>query len=186
MVENKENSKETSKKSEIVETQKKKPIAVKRPTKKLARTAPSATTDLWQAFNDTFERFRSDFEDILFPQNWQNILPAILPVRVPVVDLEDHEKEFVLKAEMPGFKKEDIEIEVQDDAVAITGYAGWKYDEKGKLYICKERACETFYRELDLPQEIKIDSVKADLKDGVLEITLPKKTPKQKRKIALK
>ncbi len=186
MAENKETPKESSKKTDIAETTKKKPIAVKKTTKKLARTTPSAAPDLWQAFNDTFERFRSDFEDILFPQNLQNIFLPIPQVRVPAVDLEDNEKDFVLKAEMPGFKKEDIEIEVQDDAVAITGYAGWKYDKKGRLYVCKERACETFYRELDLPQEIKVDDVTADLKDGVLEITLPKKTPKQKRKIALK
>jgi HSP20 family protein len=64
--------------------------------------------------------------------------------------------------------------------------AGWKYDEKGQLYICKERACKTFYRRIELPEEIKIDEVKADLSEGVLEITLPKKTSKPKRKIALK
>ncbi|MGZ4851332.1 MAG: Hsp20/alpha crystallin family protein, partial [Candidatus Bathyarchaeia archaeon] len=69
---------------------------------------------------------------------------------------------------------------------AITGTAGWKYDEKGQLYICKERACKTFYREIELPEEIKIHEVNANLTDGVLEITLPKKAPKQKRKITPK
>lgn len=39
---------------------------------------------------------------------------------------------------MPGFKKEDIEIGVQDDSVAITGKVGWKYDEKAQAYVCKE------------------------------------------------
>jgi HSP20 family protein len=44
--------------------------------------------------------------------------------------LEDHGKDYLLKAEMPGFKKDDIEIEAQDDSIAITGKMGWKYDEK--------------------------------------------------------
>jgi HSP20 family protein len=87
---------------------------------------------------------------------------------------------------MPGFKKEDIEREVQENSIAITGTAGWKYDEKGQLYICKERACKTFYRRLELPEEVKIHEVNAKLTEGVLEITLPKKAPKQKRKIAPK
>ena len=103
-----------------------------------------------------------------------------------MVDLKDDEKEYCLAAEMPGFKKEDIEIEVQDDAIAITGTAGWKYDEKGQLYVCKERACKTFYRRIELPEEIKVDEVKAELKEGVLSITVPKKAPKQRRKVTVK
>jgi HSP20 family protein len=102
------------------------------------------------------------------------------------VDLEDRQKDYLLKADIPGFKKEDIEIEVQDNAVAITGRVGWKYDKKEQAYICKERACESFYRMVDLPEEIKVDDVTANLSDGVLEITLPKKAPKQKRKVTVK
>ena len=99
------------------------------------------------------------------------------------IDLEEREKDFLLKAEMPGFKKENIEIEVEDDFVAITGEVGWKYDKKEHEYLCKERACKTFYRIVDLPEEIKVDEVTANLTEGVLEITLPKKMPKQKRKV---
>jgi HSP20 family protein len=102
------------------------------------------------------------------------------------MDLEDNGKEFVLKAEMPGFKKENIEIDVQDNYVAITGDVGWKYDKKEHEYLCKERACKTFYRTVDLPEEVDVNAVTADLKDGVLEICLPKKVPKQKRNIKLK
>ena len=154
------------------------------PRKMTASTAPSSK-DLWREFDNTFARFRSDFEDLLFPSIWSET--SFIPqVRVPATDLEDSEKDYVLRAEMPGFKKEDIEIEVQNNSIAITGYAGWKYDEKGKLYICKERACETFYRKIDLPEEIILDDVSAKLSEGVLEIVLPKKAPKEKRKVSLK
>ena len=177
--------KETSEKAEIAIT-KKKPTAISKPSRKTSTLAPASPSDIWQAFDDTFARFRNDFEDILFPANWAKAFSFVHEIRVPAVDLKDGEKEYSLKAEMPGFKKEDIEIEVQENSIAITGTAGWKYDEKGQLYICKERACKTFYRRIELPEEIKIHEVNANLTEGVLEITLPKKTPKQKRKVALK
>ena len=187
MSENKKTSKpeEVPKKTEMAVAKKKTPTVIK-PAKKATSLPRSQPLGLWQAFDNTFERFRNDFEDLLFPANWSDVYSIIPEVRVPVVDLEDNEKNFVLKAEMPGFKKEDIDIEVQDNMVTITGRAGWKYDKQSKSYICKERACETFSREVALPEEVSIDDVKADLKDGVLEVTLCKKAPKQKRKVSLK
>jgi HSP20 family protein len=185
MSEKKKPAKADTPKKNDVTVAKKKPDARKTPQKSSA-LAPTAPLNLWQAFDDTFDRFRNDFEDILFPANWVDTFSLIPQTRVPAVDLEDREKEYVLMAEMPGFKKEDIEIEVQDDAIEITGTAGWKYDKKGQIYVCKERACETFYRRVDLDEEIKVDDVTADLANGVLEITLPKKVPKSKKKVALK
>lgn len=176
---------ETSKKPEIAVT-KKKPAAISKPSKKTSALAPTTPSNLWQAFDETFARFRNDFEDLLFPANWAEPFSLIPETRAPAVDLEDREKDYLLKAEMPGFKKEDIEIEVQSDSVAITGTAGWKYDKKARAYLCKERACKTFYRMVELPEEIKVDDVVANLSEGVLEVTLPKKAPKPKRKVALK
>jgi HSP20 family protein len=177
--------KEESKKTEVAVTAKKVP-ATRKPREKPAALAPVAPTDLWRAFDDVFGRFRSDFEDLLFPSYLDNALSLSPETRVPAVDLEDREKDFLLKAEMPGFKKEDIQIEVKDDSVEITGLAGWKYDKKEQDYICKERACQSFYRMVELPEQIKTDDVTANLSEGILEVTLPKKAPKQKRKVAVK
>jgi HSP20 family protein len=175
---------EEAKKTEVAITTKKAPPS--KPKEKPAALAPAAPRDLWRAFDDVFKRFRSDFEDILFPPYWDRALALLPETRVPAVDLEDREKDYLLKAEMPGVKKEDIAIEVKDDSVEITGVAGWKYDKREQAYVCKERACESFYRMVQLPEEIKVDEVTADLSEGVLEITLPKKAPKKKRKVAIK
>jgi HSP20 family molecular chaperone IbpA len=180
----KQEKKEGTKKAEIAVT-KKKAIGKSRVAKKPTALAPAAPLDLWQAFDDIFGRFRSDFEDLLFPSPWTGGLALQPETRVPAVDLEDREKDYLLKAEMPGFKKEDIEIEVQNDSVEISGKAGWKYNRKARDYICKERACQSFYRRVQLPEEIKVDGVKANLADGVLELTLPKKAVKPKRKIKI-
>jgi HSP20 family protein len=186
MTEKKESTEgEKSKKTEVAVTTKKTPAARKRREKTKALT-PIAPLDLWKSFDEAFERFRSDFTDIFFPSYWDRALPLLPEIRAPAVDLEDREKDYLLKAEMPGFKKEDIEIEVQDDSVAITGEVGWKYDKKEQAYICKERDCKSFYRMIELPEEIKVDDVAANLSEGVLEVTLPKKAPKQKRKVAIK
>jgi len=154
----------------------------------ITRRRAQSQGDIEQAFDQVFDRFRSDFEDLLFPAQDLIVFPEFPEVRIPAVDLEDNEKNFVLKAEMPGFKKDDIEINVQEDGIEISGMSGWKYDKEEESYICKERACNSFYRYVDLPEEIKVDDVKADLSDGVLEVTLQKKVPKpkkQKRKVQL-
>ena len=182
------------KKSSEREVTKKKdiPVAAKKASKprkqkeKATAITPSSPPNLWRAFDDTFDRFRSDFEDIFFPSNWDKAFALMPETRVPAIDLEDREKDFLLKAEMPGFKKEDIEVEVKENSVEITGMVGWKYNNKEKAYICMERACESFYRAVELPEEVKVDDVSANLSDGVLEITLPKKAPKEKRKVAIK
>jgi HSP20 family protein len=171
-----------SKKSEVPVS--KKSTKSLKPSKKQTSLTQAEPQDLWEAFNETFDTFRNNFEDLLFPLS--EIFSGMTENRVPAIDLEDREKEFLLKAEMPGFNKEDIEINAQDDAVEITGTSGWTYDEKDQVYICKERACKTFYRYVDLPEEIKVDDVSANLSNGVLELKLPKVAPKEKRKVPVK
>lgn len=180
----KKNTKEeTSKKTEVpVEKKKKEIVAAKKKSPFLVAPVGS---DLWRAFDDVFESFRKDFEDLLFPSPWRSTY-LVPQIRTPLVDLEDRGKDYLLNAEMPGFRKEDIEIEVQEDQVEITGRVGWKYDKKTEKYVCKERACESFYRVVQLPEEIKTDAVTANLTDGVLEVVLPKKSQKKARKITLK
>jgi HSP20 family protein len=112
-------------------------------------------------------------------------MPSV-ETKIHYVDLEDRGKDFLLTAEMPGFKKEDVHIQVVDDAVEIRAAVGWRYDDKTKRYICKERACESFYRMVELPEEVKTDAAQATMKDGVIETVLLKKTPKRKKKLLVK
>jgi len=169
-------------------SKKKTPQPPAKPPKK-STTLPTITpADIWEGFNDVFERFRRDFQNQILPSTeaLDKVLSTVPKTRAPLVDLQNRGKDYLLKAEMPGFKKQDIEIQVYEDAVEISGSVGWKYDSKNEKYVCKERACETFYRMVQLPEEIKVDDVTADLKDGVLEVTLQKKAPKQSKKIVLK
>lgn len=184
--EKKENTSHEKKGAAVKEKKELAPVSPRRGTNLASRQSP----DFMRDFDRVFERFRSDFEDLLWPSERVfrrafSMLPGT-EMRALHVDLEDRGKDFLLKAEMPGFKKEDVEIEVQDDSVEIRAETGWKQEDEKKNYVVKERGSESFYRIIRLPEEVKADSVDANLKDGVLEIILPKKVPKQKRKIAVK
>ncbi len=105
---------------------------------------------------------------------------------IPYIDLEDNGDHFILSAEAPGFKKEEIDINICGNSVEISGCKEAMVDEKQKNFVRKERMSESFYRTVALPEEIKYEEVSADLKDGILEIKLPKKNPMARRKINIK
>jgi HSP20 family protein len=169
---------------------KKKEITPAKPSKgSESAIAPYVAPGLRWEFDRAFDRFRRDFEDMLWPsERLFERLPAMreLQTEMPTLDLEDRGKDFLLTAEIPGFKKEEIEIQVQDDAVEIRGNRRTSHDEKVKGYVRKERSSEQFYRRLKLPEPIKADSSQATLKDGLLELVLLKKAQKPKKKINIK
>ena len=106
--------------------------------------------------------------------------------RVPAMDLQSREKDFLIQLDMPGLKKSDIELEVEPKSIEITGQVSWEYDEKKNEYLSKERACKAFYRMVNLPDEIKVDEVTASLNDGILTVISPRKIERgQKRKVII-
>ena len=145
---------------------------------------PYTSSDLWMEFDRAFERFRRDFEDLLWPSE----LPMMreMETRMPAVDLEDKGDKYVMSAEVPGFKNDEIEINVWDNAVEISGCRETEQDKESKGYVRKERSSESFYRRMDLPEEVKVDDAEANLKNGILELVLPKKVPKKAKKVSIK
>jgi HSP20 family protein len=151
---------------------------------------PARSPDLWMEFDKAFKRFRRDFESALWPHERElgHDLPSLadMETTIPYINLEDKGDRFILSAGTPGFKKDEIDINICGNAVEISGCKEMNTDEENKDYVRKERMSESFYRTMTLPEEIKYEEVSADLKDGVLEIILPKKNPKQRKKIQLK
>jgi HSP20 family protein len=98
----------------------------------------------------------------------------LLSVWNPAVDLYEDKDNVTVKAELPGMKKEDIEVSLHDGALSISGER--KSEEKfedAETYR-SERFVGRFHRTVTLPSEVKGDQVKAQYKDGVLTVTLPK------------
>ena len=148
--------------------------------------------DIQRDFDKMMEQFQHDFEDFWGrPQRWQpgmrwrHRYPMMPFGAIPSVDLEDRGKDFRLTADLPGFQKEDVEIEVGEDSVVIQAKRTQVEEEKQKNYVRKERAAQTFYRRVRLPEEVRSDDAKASLNNGILEIILPKKTPKETKKLTI-
>ena len=97
--------------------------------------------------------------------------PAMSTFRTDVTDTGDA---FVLDAELPGFKKEDIKIDVENDCLTISAERKLDEEEKQKNFIKRERFYGSFSRSFDV-SGVNVDGIEAEYSDGVLKLTMPKK-----------
>lgn len=95
-------------------------------------------------------------------------------LRAPLSDLDDKGDRFVLKSELPGLKKEDINIEVDKHSITISAERNDFREEKDKKHFYCERTYSGYKRSFGLPEDINPDSVEAEYKDGVLKVTMKK------------
>ena len=92
----------------------------------------------------------------------------------PLVDITEDDKEYVIKADLPEIKKEDVKISVEDGVLAISGERKSEKEEKGKKYHRVERSYGSFERSFSVPADAEEEKVSAQFKDGVLLVHLPK------------
>jgi len=104
----------------------------------------------------------------------------------PLVDISEDEKEYVIKAEVPEMKKEEIKINVHDDVLSISGERKYEKEEKDKKYHRVERAYGSFMRSFTLPEDADGSKVNAEYKDGVLKVHLPKSEKAKPKAIEVK
>jgi HSP20 family protein len=103
----------------------------------------------------------------------------------PKVDVIDRDNELVVRAEMPGFRKEDVEIAVSGNLLTLKGESRTEEKEEEGDYYYSEISHEAFTRTLELPARVEEQKAKAAMKDGVLEVTLPKVEKSKRRNIAI-
>ena len=135
-----------------------------------------------QEFNRLLDTVWDPFRGFEWPVEYE------LPTRIPFVDVIDSEKEYVVKAELPGLKKENVEIQVGPNELSLTAKSDVEKEEKGKTYLHRERAFSTFRRYIGFAETIDTEKVSASMNEGVLEIKLPKQAPepeKERKKIAI-
>ena len=104
----------------------------------------------------------------------------------PLVDIIEHDKEYLIKAELPEVKKDDVKVTVQADVLTITGERTLEKEEKGSKYHRVERAYGRFARSFTLPEDADGNKVAAEFKDGVLKVHLPKSERAQTKSIEVK
>ncbi len=104
----------------------------------------------------------------------------------PSVDISETEVEYLIKTEIPDVKKEDVKVTVEDGVLTIQGQRKQEKEEKGTKYHRIERSYGSFVRTFSLPDVIETDRVKAEFKDGVLNLHLPKSERAKPKAIEVK
>jgi HSP20 family protein len=104
----------------------------------------------------------------------------------PSVDISETEGEYQIKAEIPDVKKEDVKVTLEDGVLRIQGERKHEKEEKGKKYHRVERSYGTFVRSFTLPDLVDEEKVKAEFKDGVLNLQLPKSEKAKPKAIEVK
>lgn len=128
---------------------------------KLIKWEPFRELDeIRSGFDRLLERFRTEFYG---ERIWS-----------PAIDISDTGDNLVIKAEVPGFDKKNINISLTGDNITISGKTQEEKEEKKSRYIYKERVSGSFTRSFTLPVPVDRNKVKATCKDGILEIVLPK------------
>lgn len=144
----------------------------------LTRWAPS---DIWtnrmnRLFDDTFNNFLSPLvpSEQLADRAW-----------MPAVDIRETEDSLVMTAELPGMKKDDVHITLENNVLTISGERKFEKDEKRENYHRIERAYGEFTRSFSVPNNIDSSKVEAKFNDGLLHIKLSKSPEARPRKIEI-
>lgn len=104
----------------------------------------------------------------------------------PLVDITEDAKEYLIKAELPEIKKEEVKLTVQDNVLSISGERKYEKEEKDKKYHRVERAYGSFLRSFTLPEDADGTKVSAEYKDGILTVHLPKSEKVKPKSIEVK
>lgn len=152
----------------------------------LQRHAGGQWLSPFEEMDRLFERF--------FPHGWLRPWRAEMPgwgelmpfeVRTPRVDVIDREGELIVRAEVPGVKKDDLDVSVTDDSVTIRGEVKHETAEEEGEYYHREMTYGSFYRIIPLPAGVDTEKCKVTFKDGILEMKLPKLEVAKRRKIEI-
>ena len=149
----------------------------KKPVKKSSAVSPFQTSN-WFDIDKSIDNLRKEMEKAF------SSFPAMTMPKMSHTscDVIDEGKQFRVKMDVPGIKKNEIKLNVTDNSLEISGEHKEESEEKKKNYLTKERSQVSYYRTLPLSENVVASKVKAKLSDGVLDITLPKSKPTKTQK----
>lgn len=153
--------------------------------KEIRAARPTRTLSPFEEMDRRFENFFSRGWMQPFHMDWPrwSEMAGPLEARMPKVDVIDRDNEVIVRAEVPGVEKDDLDVTVSDNTVTIKGETKHEEkEEKGDFYRC-EISQGSFSRTVALPDYVDSDDAKAKFEDGVLELTLPKVEKAKRRTI---
>jgi HSP20 family protein len=107
--------------------------------------------------------------------SFQSLFTDFSPVRqFPVVDVKQTEKEYIVEAELPGMKNDDVDVRIDGRVLSISGETETSKEEEGTDFIRRERRSQSFTRKFNLPDDVDEGKVKATFDNGLLTVALPR------------
>lgn len=146
----------------------------------------SAALTPWQPSFGLLEPFRKEMEEVMerfFGR--EDGKPRAIETWAPRVDVEETDKEILVKADLPGVDPKNVEITVENGVLMVRGEKKEEKEEKKKDYHRVERFRGTFYRAIQLPPGADAEKVSATSANGVITVAIPKKVEAQPKKIAI-
>jgi len=138
----------------------------------------------WEPFAG-FGDVRSVFND-LFDENFDRSSARPSTSKwYPAVDVLESKESYLIRAELPGMKREDIKVEVKDGTLVLSGERKSEKPAEGVEYRHVERSNAKFWRSFSLPETVKQEGIEATYKDGILEIRVPKAEEAKPRQIEI-
>ncbi|MDH4231783.1 MAG: Hsp20/alpha crystallin family protein [Nitrospirota bacterium] len=146
----------------------------KKESKEIVKAEPARALSPFEEMERRFEDFFRRPFSMLEPSWWPRLRMPEMEGVSPNVDIFEEGDNFVVKAEIPGMKKEDIEVNLTDDMITISGEKKKEEKVEKKDYYRVERSYGSFSRSFRFPKEVQTDKAKATFKDGILEVNIPK------------
>jgi HSP20 family protein len=137
--------------------------------------------------DDFFKTFREMQRDI--DSVFNNFLTGRQPqpgasLMIPSVDVYETDDEYVFEFELPGFKKDDVKVKVEDNVLTVSSEVKEeKKEDKGKNYHIVERRYGSFKRQFSLPEDCEVEKIDAKFENGVLQLKIQKKEEEKKKAI---
>ncbi len=156
-------------------------------SKEVVKVEPSKALSPFEELERRVEEFFRRPFSIFGPTWWPRLRFPEFEEMSPSVDIFEEGDDVVVKAELPGMKKEDIEVKLTDNTITISGEKKKEEKVEKKDYYRLERSYGSFCRSFSLPSEIQTDKAKAQFKDGILEVRIPKseEAKKKERKLMI-
>ena len=143
--------------------------------------------DIFPKKNQSLQPNNMDYDPWFNDWGFEHIFPAFALTRrftkdgaVPEVDLIEKDQEYLVKANLPGWDEKDLQIEIFDDRVILSGTRREEKEERHEDFVHRERSYGSFQRCIGFPGKGRSDEAKATLKNGLLEVVVPKAEPRRK------
>jgi len=158
----------------------------------LAQKTPETANPfgMMRRFTKDMDRLFNDFEEFRFPNLFRDFAPFRMEFDrvewVPRIEVLQNNGQLMVRADLPGLTKDDVNVEMTDDVLTISGERKEEKEEKREGFYRSERSYGTFYREIPLPEGAKTEDAVATFRNGVLEVTMPApkvETPTRKLEI---